>query len=117
MKSERISPFWVGGYHPFSAQQVAKKLNIDLLEIVIQDKKIDEDNLLQAYNIVVTDRKLYDRAASSIRFALCCERIMVNKYYKPLVKDPKALHSYICANDFLYMVCEHSFFKTMYMNA
>ena len=92
-------------------QQVAKKLNIDLLEIVIQDKKIDEDNLLQAYNIVVTDRKLYDCAASSIRFALCCERIMVNKYYKPLVKDPKALHSYICANDFLYMVCEHSFFQ------
>ena len=21
MKSERISPFWVGGYHPFSAHQ------------------------------------------------------------------------------------------------
>ena len=92
-------------------QQVAKKLNIDLLEIVIQDKKIDEDNLLQAYNIVFTDRKLYDCAASSIRFALCCERIMVNKYYKPLVKDPKALHSYICANDFFHLVCEHSFFQ------
>ena len=92
-------------------QQVAKKLKIDLLKIVIKDNKIDKDNLLQAYNIVVTDRKLYDCAASSIRFALCCERIMVNKYYKPLVKDPKALHSYICANDFLYMVCEHSFFQ------
>lgn len=93
-------------------QQVAKKLDIDLLEIVIQDKKIDKYNLLKAYNIVVTDRKLYDCAAWSIRFALCCERIMVNKYFKPLVKDPKALHSYTCANDFLYMVCEHSFFQS-----
>lgn len=92
-------------------QQVARKLDIDLLERVIEDKKIKEDYLLKAYEIKVANKKLYDCATWSIRFALCCERIIVNKYLKPLVKDPSALHSYQCANDFLYMVCEHSFFQ------
>lgn len=92
-------------------QQVAKKLSIDLLEIVIENKEIKEENLLKAYEINVSNKKLYDCATWAIRHALCCERIMINKYLKPLVKDPNAPHSYQCASDFLYMVCEHSFFQ------
>ena len=30
MKSERISPFWVGGYHPFSAQIALDHGNINV---------------------------------------------------------------------------------------
>lgn len=92
-------------------QQVAKKLEIDLLEIVIENKKIKEDNLRKAYEIEVTNEELYNCAIWSIRFSLCCERIMINRYLKPLVKDPCALQSYQCAKDFLYTVCEHSFFQ------
>ena len=68
-------------------QQVAKKLEIDLLEIVIENKKIKEDNLRKAYEIEVTNEELYNCATWSIRFSLCCERIMINRYLKPLVAE------------------------------
>ena len=81
------------------------------------NKKNKEDNLRRAYEIEVTNEDLYKYATWSIRFSLCCERIMINRYLKPLVKDPCALQSCQYAKDFLYTVCEHSFFKTMHMNA
>ena len=92
-------------------QQVAKDLNIDLLDIVIENNKIKKDHLLEAYEIEIEDKNLYKCAVSSVRSALCCERIMVDKYLKPLVKDPEAKHSYKCTNEFLFTVCEHSFFQ------
>ena len=30
MKSERISPFWVGGYRPFSALDIAEEMSVPL---------------------------------------------------------------------------------------
>lgn len=92
-------------------QKVAKELNIDLLEIKIEEKNIQKDDLLKVYNIKISDKNLYDCAVSCIRAALCCERNMVYKYLKPLAKDPSALLSLKKTNDFLYKVCNHSFFQ------
>lgn len=92
-------------------QQVAKKLDIDLLEIVIDNDKINKESLFKAYGISVLNQTLYSCAVLAIRYALCCERIMVKKYLVSLTKDSGALNSYKCAKDFLYMVCEHSFFQ------
>ena len=92
-------------------QKVAEKLNIDLLEIKIEEKNIQKDDLLKVYNIEISDKNLYDCAVSCIRAALCCERNMVYKYLKPLAKDPNALDSYKKTCDFLYIVCDHSFFQ------
>lgn len=92
-------------------QKVAKELNIDLLEIKIEEKNIQKDDLLEVYNIKISDKNLYDCAVNCIRFALCCERNMVYKYLKPLAKDPSALLSLNNTNDFLYKVCNHSFFQ------
>lgn len=92
-------------------QKVAKELNIDLLEIKIEEKNIQKDDLLKVYNIKISDKNLYDCAVSCIRAALCCERNMVYKYLKPLAKDPNALLSYRKTNEFLDKVCDHSFFQ------
>ena len=62
-------------------QQVAKELNIDLVEIKIKKNIIEKDDLLKAYNIKISNSNLYDCAVTSIRFALCCERIMLNLYF------------------------------------
>lgn len=92
-------------------QQVAKELNIDLVEIKIKKNIIEKDDLLKAYNIKISNSNLYDCAVTSIRFALCCERIMLNLYFKPLVKNPKAPCSYKKAEEFLCKVSDHSFFQ------
>lgn len=92
-------------------QKVAKELNIHLLEIKIEGKNIQKDDLLKVYDIKISDKNLYDCAVSCIRVALCCERNMVYKYLKPLAKDPSALLSLKNTDDFLYKVCDHSFFQ------
>lgn len=92
-------------------QEVAKTLNIDLVEIIIEEKKIKEKSLLEAYEIKISDEKLYKSAASAIRFALSCERIMITQYFKPLAKNPNAHSSYKYTDRFLYTVCEQSFFQ------
>lgn len=92
-------------------QKVAKDLNIELLNIKIEKKNIQIDDLLKVYNIEISDKNLYNCAVSCIRVALCCERNMVYKYLKPLAKDPNALLSYRRTNEFLDKVCDHSFFQ------
>ena len=44
MKSERISPFWVGGYHPFSAavNALVGLINEWLVEPVIIEPYVDD---------------------------------------------------------------------------
>ena len=59
MKSERISPFWVGGYHPFSAPGLERAVKKMLqTEICNRDRKLI-DRLLKAaklrYKVFIED--------------------------------------------------------------
>ena len=40
MKSERISPFWVGGYHPFSARDKSATITAKVFDILGQRQSI-----------------------------------------------------------------------------
>lgn len=92
-------------------QQVAANLHISLLDLQIANNNIEDQDLLADYKISVTNTKLFTCAVGALRFAFVLERTMLNKYLIPMVKDPNGLSACKSIRDFIYTVCEHSFFQ------
>lgn len=93
-------------------QQVAKSLNIDLIDVQrLATDKLDESPLQKAYTIKSVDKRVYDCALPTLRYAYCLERLMSEKYLKPLAKDPKGLRAYKMLQQYIYQIHDYSFFE------
>lgn len=93
-------------------QQVASTLNIALLDIQKQAAdKLDETPLKQAYGIKAIDGRVYETALPTLRYAYCLERLMSEKYLKPLAKDPNGLQAYKMLQQYIYQIHDYSFFE------
>lgn len=76
-------------------QQVAKTMGIDLIDVQKQDTdKLDETSLQQVYGIAQIDKNVYECALPTFRYAYCLERLMSEKYLKPLAQNSKDLQAY-----------------------
>ena len=92
-------------------QQIAEELQIKLLNIDIDaDGKIDAQSFKEAYGISIDKDEIFDCAVACLRYSLCLERTLIDKYLKPLTKSPD--HSHTCSHirDFIKIVTQHSFF-------
>lgn len=93
-------------------QQVAKMLNIDLIDVQKQDEeKLDETHLRQVYGITQIDKKVYDCAFPMLRYAYCLERLMSEKYLKPMAKDSNGLHAYKELRQYINLIHDYTFFE------
>ena len=93
-------------------QQVAKGLNIDLIDVQKQATgKLDETSLRQTYGIPSIDNNVYDCALSALRYAYCLERLMLERYLKPLAKDPNELHAYKELQQYINITHDYTFFE------
>ena len=93
-------------------QQVAKSLNIDLVDVQkLATDKLDESPLQKAYTIKSVDKRVYDCALPTLRYAYCLERLMSEKYLKPLAKDPNGLQAYKMLQQYIYQIHDYSFFE------
>ena len=76
-------------------QKIARALNIDLINVnKLETDKLDETPLRQVYGIGQIDENIYKYAIPTLRYAYCLERLMYEKYLKPLAKDPNELKAY-----------------------
>lgn len=92
-------------------QHVAEELQITLLNIdITADGKIDAQSFKRAYGISNDEDKTFDYAVACLRYSFCLERILIDKYLKPLTKDPN--NSCACSHirDYIRKVTQHSFF-------
>lgn len=92
-------------------QDIAKELKINLCNVEINDEDTKKQELLNAFNIAVSNKELYECAAFTLRLSFCAERMMVGKYLKELAKNSQCASAYHETQDFIYTVCEHSFFQ------
>lgn len=93
-------------------QLVAKELDIDLIDVQKQaDEKLDETPLRQAYDITQIDNNVYKCAFPALRYAYCLERLMMEKYLKPLAKDPNGLQSYKELQHYINVIHDYTFFE------
>ena len=93
-------------------QQIAETLSIRLIDVQKQDvDKLDETPLRQAYDIVQIDKKVYDCAFPMLRYAYCLERLMVERYLKPLAKDPHGLQAYKELQQYINIIHDYTFFE------
>lgn len=93
-------------------QQVAQTLNIDLIDVQkLAADKLDETALRQVYRIGAIDKNVYECAFPTLRYAYCLERLMSEKYLKPLAKDSKGLQAYKMLQDYIYQIHDYSFFE------
>ena len=65
-------------------------------------EKLDKSPLCQAYSIGQIDKNVYECAFPTLRYAYCQERLMSEKYLKPLAKDTKGLHAYKMLQKYIY---------------
>lgn len=93
-------------------QQVAGALGIDLVDVQKQAAdKLDESPLRQVYGIPQIDKNVYECALPTLRYAYCLERLMSEKYLKPLAKDPKGLRAYKELQQYIYQIHDYTFFE------
>lgn len=93
-------------------QQVAKTLRIDLIDVQKQaEDKLDETPLRQAYSLIPIDKNVYESAIPTLRYAYCLERLMSEKYLKPLAKDPYGLQAYKMLQSYIYQIHDYTFFE------
>ncbi len=99
------------GHNPHY-QEVAKGLNINLIDLQKQaDDKLDETPLRQAYGLIQIDNKVYDCAVPALRYAYCLERLMLERYLKPLAKNPSGLIAYKELQKYINVIHDYTFFE------
>ncbi len=93
-------------------QNVAASLQIDLLNIPKKDDGgLDESELLKQFGISSIDKNIYECAIPTLRYAYCMERLMVEKYLKPLAKDPNGLEGYGRLEEYIHQIRDYCFFE------
>ena len=93
-------------------QQVAGSLGIDLVDVQKQAAdKLDETPLRHVYGIPQIDKNVYECALPTLRYAYCLERLMSEKYLKPLAKDTKGLQAYKELQQYIYQIHDYTFFE------
>lgn len=93
-------------------QQVAKTMGIDLIDVQKQDTdKLDETSLQQVYGIAQIDKNVYECALPTFRYAYCLERLMSEKYLKPLAQNSKDLQAYKKLQKYIYQIHDYTFFE------
>ena len=95
-----------------SYQQVAKSMDIDLVDVQKQaSDELDETSLRQVYGLAQIDKKVYECALPTLRYTYCLERLMSEKYLKPLAKDPNGLQAYSKLQQYIYQIHDYTFFE------
>lgn len=93
-------------------QQVAKTMGIDLIDVQKLDTdKLDETSLQQVYGIAQIDKSVYECALPTFRYAYCLERLMSEKYLKPLAQNSKDLQAYKKLQKYIYQIHDYTFFE------
>jgi hypothetical protein len=90
-------------------KEIAHKIRIDLVNLVITAENRDISELNQAYGETSLDTNLHDCIVTVLRYAYALERNFVT-YARTLTKS-QDLQSYVDINDFIYIVNQHSFFQ------
>lgn len=92
-------------------QNVASSLQIGLVNVPKNTNgKLDFTSIQSLYHLPSIDTRVFDCAVTTLRYAFCMERLMTEKYLKPLAKDPKVLQGYRELNDYLNTIRDYSFF-------
>lgn len=93
-------------------QNVASSLQIELLNVPKNEEgHLDESELLRHFGGSTIDKKIYECAIPTLRYAYCLERLMVEKYLKPLAKDVNALEGYRKLDTYIHQIRDYSFFE------
>lgn len=92
-------------------QNVAKSLQIDLVNVVKPAVgKLDESSLVQCYGLKQIDKRVYDCAVTTLRYSYCMERLMIEKYLKPLAKEKTGLYGFKELQRYIKEIQDYSFF-------
>lgn len=93
-------------------QNIASSLQIDLLNIPkAVNGNLDATELLNHFGISSIDKKIYECSIPTLRYAYCMERMMIEKYLKPLAKDTNELEGYRKLETYIHEIRDYSFFE------
>ena len=92
-------------------QNVASSLQIGLVNVQKDaNGKLDNTPLTKLYGLPSIDKKVFDCSVATLRYAFCMERLMLEKYLKPLAKDPQGLVGYTNLKNYISEIRDYSFF-------
>lgn len=92
-------------------RHIAEELQIKLLNInIAADGKIDAQSFKETYGISIEEDEIFNCAVACLRYSFCLERTLIDKYLRPLTKDPSHCHWCSHIRDFIKIVTQHSFF-------
>lgn len=93
-------------------QNIASSLDIDLINVPVNaEGGLDETDLINHFGRCTIDKKVYDCAVFTLRYAYCLERLIVEKYLKSLAKDESDLLGYRKLEDYIHQIRDLSFFE------
>lgn len=93
-------------------QGIAQSLQIELLNAPKNASgKLDASNLLAHFGISTIDKRIYECAIPTLRYAYCLERLMIEKYLKSLAKDENELDGYRYLDRYIHLIRDYSFFE------
>lgn len=93
-------------------QEVASSLSIDLLNTPPKsDGKPDCAELIKHNSVITIEEHIFNKALSILRYSYCLERVMIEKYLKPLAKEEHGLEGYKELNRYIHIIQNYSFFE------
>lgn len=92
-------------------QKVASSLQIGLTNVPKNTNGVlDYTPIIDIYGLPSIDKRVFENAVPTLRYAYCMERLMIEKYLKPLAKDPQGLKGFTHLKNYVSDISDYSFF-------